>query len=138
MDPRDTYSGGMSAPASTQDERMWGALTHGGAALGWLVSAGLLSLALPILVLIVRGPSSAFVAEQARECLNFQLTVYVLTIVCAIMAIVTAVLLPVPFLLFLIPFLILIYPLAIVWMVIAACRSANGEFFRYPLCLRFV
>jgi uncharacterized Tic20 family protein len=118
----------MSAPASTQDERTWAALAHGGAALGWLASAGLLSLAIPLLILIVRGPSSAFVADHARECLNFQITAFIMVVVFAILCIV----------LIGIPFLLATVALALVWTVIAATRAVDGQLYRYPICFRFV
>jgi uncharacterized Tic20 family protein len=128
MDPRESYSGDIGAPVSTQDERTWGALAHGGAALGWLASAGLLSLAIPLLILIVRGPTSAFVADHARECLNFQITAFILVVVFGLLSLV----------LIGIPFLLATVALALVWTVIAATRAVDGQLYRYPFCIRFI
>lgn len=128
MDPMHSDGGAMGAPAISQDERTWGALAHGGAILGWLTSAGVLAFLVPLLILVIRGPASDFVAEQARESLNFQITMFIAMLVSFLLC----------FVLIEFPLLIIGFLLGVVWIIIATSRAANGELYRYPLCIHFI
>ena len=77
---------------------------------------------------ISRRDQSGFVAEHAREALNFNITVVLAAIVCmALMVVFVG--------------FILGTALFIGWLVltlIAAIRASEGERYRYPLTLRLV
>jgi hypothetical protein len=82
----------------------------------------------PLTVLLVFGPRSAYVRAHAVEALNFNLTWLIYAAVAVVLAIV------------LIGILILI-ALGIAYVVlvaIAAIRAYNGQYYRYPLTIRFV
>jgi hypothetical protein len=82
----------------------------------------------PLIILLSKGQSMPFVAAQAKESLNFQITVWLLGLVFALLAIV------------LIGFVFL-WILGIVnlsLVVIAAIRVSDGTPYRYPFCLRLV
>ena len=69
-----------------------------------------------------------FVAEQAKEALNFQITVFLLAMLCAVLMFV------------LIGFLLL-WALGLadlVLVIIAAIHVSDGKAYRYPCCLRLV
>jgi uncharacterized Tic20 family protein len=109
-------------PMAPQDQRLWATLIH----LGGIVFAFL-----PALVgyLVLKGRGD-FIRQHTLEELNFQisLTIYMAAIV----------LIGIPT--FFIGTL-LAFPLgiaAIVLMIIAAVKSNAGQFYRYPLTLRFV
>ena len=74
----------------TPDERQWGMLSHALTLLGYVVPFG--HVVPPLVILITKRDESGFVADQARESLQFQLTVliglahFVLTIVAAVAA----------------------------------------------------
>ncbi|MBS0379948.1 MAG: DUF4870 domain-containing protein [Proteobacteria bacterium] len=82
----------------------------------------------PMVVWLARRDQSAFVAEHAREALNFNITVVIASVVCGLLVMV--------FIGF-----ILGVALFIAWLVltlIAAIRASEGETYRYPFSLRLV
>ncbi len=78
----------MSASAASQpdrneitsDERTWGKLAHLSALAGLIVPFG--NVIGPLIVWVVRRDQSPFVADQAREALNFNITVAIAAVVC--------------------------------------------------------
>jgi hypothetical protein len=79
-------------------------------------------------VSIARGDQSAFVAAHAREALNFNITVTLAAVVCALLMLVF------------VGFLLLA-ALFIAWLVmtlIAAIRASEGASYRYPFSLRIL
>jgi uncharacterized protein len=123
----------MSDPATppaakpTENERTWGMLAHLSALAGivvWLVGC----IAGPFVVYIARRDQSAFVAEHAREALNFNITVVIAAIVCGLLMLVFV-------------GVILGAGLFIAWLVftlVAAIKASEGEAYRYPISLRLV
>ena len=80
-DPSDTPAPGT---APTENERTWGMLAHLSALAGvvvWLLGCILG----PLIVWIVRRDQSAFVAEHAREALNFNITVVLAALACMVL-----------------------------------------------------
>ncbi len=82
----------------------------------------------PLIILLSKGETMPFAAAQAKESLNFQITVWLLGLVCAVLAVV------------LIGFLLLwiLGVVNIVLVIIAAIRVSDGTPYRYPFCLRLV
>ena len=111
---------GTEPPLSPSDERLWALLAH--------LSIFVLSIIGPILILVLLGKRSAFVADQAREALNFHITVLIAGLVSFLLCFV------------LIGFVLL--PIVIVGSmvlgVIAALQANQGIPYRYPLTLRLV
>lgn len=107
----------LSVP--TPEERNLAVLSHiGGVFTAFVV---------PLVIWLVKKDQSRFVAEHAREALNFQLAVCIYCLVCIVLAIV------------LIGFLMAI-ALAVfeIVVVVQACIAASrGELYRYPLSIRF-
>jgi uncharacterized Tic20 family protein len=82
----------------------------------------------PLIVYLVKKDEHPFIADQSREALNFNLSVFLYIIASAILIIVVIgiILLPV---------------VAIAWLVLtimAAVRANNGESYRYPATIRLV
>jgi uncharacterized Tic20 family protein len=111
----------------SESERTWAMLAHLAALAGivvWLVGAILG----PLAVWIAKRDESEFVAEHAREALNFNITVALGAVMCGLLALV--------FIGF-----ILGAALFIAWLVltlIAAIRASEGQHYRYPVSLRLV
>jgi hypothetical protein len=100
---------------------------------GWAVAAHLLpfiSLAIigPLFIWLIKRDEDDFVEDQAREALNFQLSLLMYGIVSAILIIVIIG----------IVLLIAVAIFGLVWSIIAAVNAANGEPYRYPLTMRMV
>lgn len=110
-----------------KDERLWGALAH---------LSGFCFLALPffggvlaaLAIWLVKGRGSAYVEQQAREALNFQITVALATVIgIALMYVLIGV------------FLLLIVALAdLGCMLRGALKSRQGIVHIYPYSLRLV
>ena len=106
-------------------ERLWAMLAH---LLSFVAAYLFLGFVAPLVVLLVFGPRSAYVRAHAVESLNFNLTWLLYGIVGVILA----------FVLVGIPILIALGIAYLVLVVIASVRANNGEFFRYPLTIRFI
>ena len=64
----------------TSDEKNWAIVAHLGTLLVSFVSGGLLQFGVPLVILLVKGDDSRFVAHHARQSLNFQLTLFLAVI----------------------------------------------------------
>jgi|SRR6185312_7506943 len=123
---------------TTSEERGWAMAAHlcgllwilGGGSLIFLPFGGLVLFTIlgPLIILLAKGPSMPFVAAQAKESLNFQITVWLLGLVFVVLALV------------LIGFVLLwiLGVVNLVLVVIAAIRVSDGTPYRYPFCLRLV
>lgn len=116
----------MQHPSGLSSEtRNWAMAAHLSAFLGAWVALAFVG---PLVVWAIKREDHPFVAEHAREALNFNLTLLIYLIVAGILA----------FVLIGIPLLIAIGIAWLVLTIIAAVRAANGESYRYPLTIRFV
>ena len=81
-----------------------------------------------LLVWILKKDDSTYLADQAKEALNFQISVLIAYFIAGILVwlLVGFILLP------------LIWLLNIVFCIIAAISTSKGETYRYPLCLRLI
>src|SRR5215207_8276956 len=112
-------------PLSADQERLWGMLAH---LLSFVAAYIALGFVAPLVVLLVFGPRSAYVRAHAVESLNFNLS-------WLLYAIVSVVLIFIGIGILLLIALGLAY---LVLIVIASVRANAGEFFRYPLTIRFI
>ena len=123
-DPNSTAASGA---APTENERTWGMLAHLSALVGLLIP--LIGNVLgPLVVTIARSDQSAFVAAHAKEALNFNISVTLAALLCALLMLV--------FVGFLLG-----SALFIAWLVmtlIAAIKASEGAAYRYPFSLRLV
>ena len=112
-------------PLPPDQERLWGMLAH---LLSFVAAYLFLGFVAPLVVLLVFGPRSPYVRAHAVESLNFNLTWLLYAIVGVVLA----------FLVIGIPILIALGIAYLVLVVIASVRANNGEFYRYPLTIRFI
>jgi len=107
------------------DERLWSTLTHIGALVlsgggaGWLVAL------IAYLVLKDRGP---FVRSHTATELNFQLTLLIAYVAGLILSIVVVGIFV----------LIAAWVLSIVLGIIAAVKANKGEYYEYPVAIKFL
>ena len=110
-----------SPPASSaNDEKGIAALTH--------ASGILFGVIVPLIVWLLKKDQSPYLAEHAKEALNFQITVFIAFFACGIL---TVVLIGV----FLMP---LVWLADIIFCILAAVKTNNGENYRYPFALRLI
>lgn len=109
-----------------QQENTWAVVSHIGALIGVVVPFG--NILLPLLIWLGKKNESAFIAANAKESLNFQISVTIYTIIAAILA----------FLLIGIPLLLALLVLEIVCVIKASIAASNSKEYKYPLTIRFV
>lgn len=81
-----------------------------------------------LIVWILKKDNSAFIADQAKEALNFQITIILAQFVAWILA----------WILIGFFFMFIIWVFNIVFCIIAAISTSKGETYRYPFCLRLI
>lgn len=115
----------------SHEERQWALFAHLSALLGAVVTGHLWGLGCflgPLIIWLVKKDSMPFVNDQAKEALNFNITVAIAAFVCGVLMIVLIGLLLLP-------------ALAVIWLVcviIAAIKANEGERYRYPFALRLI
>jgi len=114
-----------SAPSAEQ--RQWAMFGHLSALLG-LVTAGWLCFLGPLVIWLVKKDTMPFAADQAKEALNFNITVMIAAAISWI-------------LMFVLIGILLLVVLAVAWLVftvIAAIKANEGVVYRYPFTLRLI
>jgi uncharacterized protein len=125
--PGGPPAGGRPAgpPMSPDQERLWGMLAH---LLSFVAAYLALGFVAPLVVLLVFGPRSAYVRAHAVESLNFNLSWLLYAIVGGILLIIGIGVL----------ILIALGIAYVILVIIASVQANNGQFFRYPLTIRFI
>jgi len=123
---------------TSAEERHWAMAAHlcgllwilGGGSLIFFPFGGLVLLTIlgPLIIWLAKGQSLPYAGTQAKESLNFQITIWLLGLVFAVLAIV------------LIGFFLLwiLGILNLVLVVIATIQVSEGKPYRYPFALRLV
>ena len=113
-------------PMTISEERSWALLIHLSGLVGCVFPFG--HIIAPAVLWVMRRDRSTFVDDQGREALNFQLSVTLYAIVCALLVIV----------LIGIALLAALFIAWIVMTIIGAIRANEGKYYRYPLILRLI
>jgi len=122
--PYEAPPGKVPPPVSDipPDARQMAMLAHLlGAILGFLG---------PLIIWLTQKDKHPFVDDQAKEALNFQLTVLIIAVVCVVLTVATCGLLS------FLPFLPVV--LQLVFGIIGCVKANNGEWYRYPMTIRIV
>ena len=123
------YGAPAQPPMKPQDERTWGAISHGAALIAMVLSAGLLGFFGSLAVYLLHKDRGPFVRAHAANSLNVQITMFIWIVISF-------------------P-LILAFGLGIVTLVAApfvagllhllgAIKAYNGEWWNPPLTPRFI
>jgi uncharacterized Tic20 family protein len=105
----------------TGNQKIWSMLSHLSALLG-------VGLVLPLVVYLAMRHESEYVTENAREALNFHISVLIYLLCC----------IPLSFIIIGIPLMILLGLGSLVLAIVAAVKASQGYVFRYPVTLRLV
>jgi len=110
-----------------KDARLWGMLCHL-SALAMYVLPSLGSILGPLVVWLIKKNEMPFVNDQGKEALNFQLSLLLYCIISGMLTII------------LIGFLLLVILLVsqLTFIIVASIKANNGEYYRYPLTIRFI
>jgi uncharacterized Tic20 family protein len=102
-------------------EKIWSMLSHLSSFIG-------VPFILPLVVYLAMRGESDYVATNAKEALNFHLSVLLYCLCC----------IPLTFVVIGIPLLVVIGLASLVMAVIAAVKASDGGCYRYPLTVRLV
>lgn len=102
-------------------DKIWTILSH----VSWYIGVPFL---LPLVVYLAMKGDSEYVADNAKEALNFHISVFLYSLC----------LLPLVWLLIGIPLLVVMAIIVLILSIVAAVKAANGIVYRYPLTIRLV
>jgi uncharacterized Tic20 family protein len=115
---------------STKDERTWAMIAHLSALAMYVTGIG--HILGPLIVWLSKRDGNPFIEDQAKEALNFQISITIYGIVAFLVAF-TVILAPISLAaVFVLP------AFQLVCMIIATIKANDGVAFRYPLTLRLV
>ena len=110
----------------SKDDRTWGMLAHLSALSGFVVPFG--NVLGPLIIWLVKRDESAFVDDQGREALNFQITITIASVVSIVLMLVLI-------------GIALMAVVAVAWLVlsiVAGVKANEGKRYRYPFTLRLI
>lgn len=112
----------------SKNERQWAMGCHLVGLCGLLIPNLILGLVGTLVLWLVKRDDGAFIDEQGKEALNFQITLLIYLFACfALSFIAIGLLLLLPLGLF-----------AFVCIIVAAVKVSDGISFRYPACIRLI
>lgn len=113
-----------SDAAVSKESQNWAVIAHLSALVMFL---GIPSLVGPLIVWLAKK-EDPYVEAHAREALNFNISYLIYAVVAGISVLLLIGLLALPF----------VFIAWLVLVVVAGIRAANGEFYRYPVTIRFL
>jgi uncharacterized Tic20 family protein len=122
----EPQQGSIGVTAENRDERMWAMFCHLSGLAGFIFPFG--NVIAPLIIWLVKKEEYAFVNDQGKEALNFQIsmTIYIIASIILIILVIG------------IPLLIGLGIFSLIVVIIAAIKSNEGERYRYPLAIRFL
>jgi uncharacterized Tic20 family protein len=111
--------------AAGPNDRLFAMLCHLGTLVTWVPFA---NIAIPLVIWMVKRDQSPLVNDQGKEALNFQITIMIGYAIC----------IPLVFVVIGIPLIILLGLFHLVFSIIAAIKSYEGQAYRYPCTLRLI
>lgn len=116
----------MNQLDSNPESRMWAMLAHLSAFSGFVIPFG--NIIGPLVIWLVKRDEMSFVNDQAKEALNFNISMTIYMMVSMVLA----------FVLIGIPLLIVLGIAWLVLVILAAVKANEGMAYRYPLTLRLI
>jgi uncharacterized Tic20 family protein len=125
------------AGVPSAEERQWAMFAHLSALLGGLVTGwvgGWGWFLGPLIIWLVKKETMPFVNDQAKEALNFNITIAIIFVILTILSVAT---LGIGFFIAL-PLMFIIGIAALVFIIMAAIKANEGKAYRYPFALRLI
>ncbi|WP_410510514.1 DUF4870 domain-containing protein [Nodosilinea sp. E11] len=116
----------MNQLDSNPESRMWAMLAHLSALSGFVIPFG--NIVGPLIIWLVKRDEMSFVNDQAKEALNFNISMTIYMLVSLV-------------LIFVVVGILLTIVVGLAWLVLvilAAVKANEGIAYRYPLTLRLV
>jgi len=114
---------------TNRDACMWAMFCHLAGLGGFLPVAPILGgIIAPLIIWQIKKDQFAFVDEQGKEAVNFQISILIYLLVAALLCFACIGFALVP----------AVYIFDVVFLLIAGVKANNGEHYRYPLTIRFI
>lgn len=110
----------LPANVPNSDEKTLSLLSHALTIVAWFIA--------PLIIYLLKKDESNFVAEHAKESLNFQITMFICYAISIILVIVLIGIL----------FIWLLGILNLVFVIVASIKALEGKLYRYPFCIRLI
>jgi uncharacterized protein len=120
-----------------QEERQWAMFAHLSALAGGLLTSAIGGWGFflgPLVIWLMKKDTMPFVADQAKESLNFNITVSAIFLILLVLSFLT---LGLGFLIT-VPIMLVIGLAALVLIIMAAIKANEGIAYRYPFALRLI
>lgn len=136
--PNDVFTP-PPAPSGTPtaEERQWAMFAHLSALLGAIVTGHMFAWGCfigPLVIWLIKKDTLPFVNDQAKEALNFNITLAIVGLALLVLTIITFGL----GLLLAVPIGVIVGIGWLVFTIIAAIKANEGEAYRYPIALRLI
>jgi uncharacterized Tic20 family protein len=122
----ETVSNEPAGPS--RSERQWAMGCHLIALCGYVIPLPAANLLGPLVLWLLKREDGAFIDEQGKESLNFQISLFLYLMVCGFLFVIGI-------------GMLLIFPVIIfgfVCVIVGAVKASEGTAFRYPACIRFI
>ena len=108
--------------AASQEDRTLALITH--------LSGILLSFVVPLVIWLVNKdkPDKGFLNDQAKEALNFQITIAIAYVICMVLAVIIIGGLLAP----------IVWLVNLIFCILAGVKANEGVVYRYPFALRLI
>lgn len=131
--PNDPYRTPTSSPTKLElgidkEQRTWALAAHLSPLLGYVVPVPFFNILAPGIIWFLKRETMPFVDDQAKEALNFQITVFIAAFISGVLTLVIIGIF----------LLIAVVIYSLVMMVLAAKAAQDGKQYRYPICLRLI
>ena len=103
------------------NDKIWSMLSH----LSALIGVGII---LPLVVYLAMRHETEYLAQNAKEALNFHISIYIYALCC----------IPLVFIIIGVPMLILLGVGSLILAIVATVKASEGGCYHYPLNLRLV
>lgn len=139
-EPNTDYSAAPETASGipSAEERQWAMFAHLSALLGGLITAGWAGsvgcFLGPLIIWQMKKETMPFVSQQAKEALNFNITLAAIMLVLLVLTFISLGLL----FFITIPLMIIVGITALVFIVIAAIKANEGVAYRYPFAIRLI
>lgn len=120
--------------ATDSSDRNWAMAMHLGTLVVLLTGGWLVNLLVPLVALLWKRDTSSFIADHAREQLNFQISLTIYSVAAVVLVVLTLGI----GVLVVVPVAIVAAIFVVVAMIKAALAASRGESYRFPLTMRFV
>ncbi len=120
---------------SPADERNWSMIAHLSALVTFVGIPGLIG---PLVVWLFKREQSALVAENARNALNFNISVLIYAVAATVAAVLIAIFTFGVGLLVFLPVVLVALVLWLVFTIQGAIAGSRGEVYRYPFTIELV